>query len=101
MAKEQKTYTKEFKIEAVRLAETSGKPITELARELGVSDSTIHNWRKDFAQHGKDAFPESGHQTPIEEENRRLKRELEIVKQERDMSFPQFGHCWQTPQAAL
>ena len=36
MAKEQKTYTKEFKIEAVRLAETSGKPITELARELGV-----------------------------------------------------------------
>ena len=85
MAKEQKTYTKEFKIEAVRLAETSGKPITELARELGVSDSTIHNWRKEFAQHGTDAFPGSGHQTPIEEENRRLRRELEIVKQERDI----------------
>jgi transposase-like protein len=33
MSKEQKTYTKEFKIEAVRLAETSGKPITEIARE--------------------------------------------------------------------
>ena len=85
MAKEQKTYTKEFKIEAVRLAETSGKPITELARELGVSDSTIHNWRKELAQLGKDAFPGSGHQTPTEEENRRLKRELEVVKQERDI----------------
>jgi transposase-like protein len=36
MAKEQRTFTKEFKMEAVRLAETSGKPITELARELGV-----------------------------------------------------------------
>jgi len=82
MAKEQRTYTKEFKIEAVRLAETSGKPITELARELGVSDSTIHNWRRQLAEHGGDAFPGSGHQTPIEEENRRLKRELEIVKQE-------------------
>jgi transposase len=85
MAKEQKTYTKEFKREAVRLAETSGKPITELARELGVSDSTIHNWRRQFTEHGSDAFPGSGHQTPIEDENRRLKRELEIVKQERDI----------------
>lgn len=38
MSKEQKTYTKEFKIETVRLAETSGKPITEIARDLGVGD---------------------------------------------------------------
>ena len=85
MAKEQRTFTREFKVEAVRLAETSGKPVTEIARDLGISDSTIHNWRKELAQHGKDAFPGSGHQTPIEEENRRLKRELEIVKQERDI----------------
>lgn len=85
MAKEQRTFTKEFKMEAVRLAETSGKTITELARELGVSDSTIHNWRKQLGENGSDAFPGSGHQTPIEEENRRLKRELEIVKQERDI----------------
>jgi len=48
-----------------------------LTRELGVSDSTIQNWRKQLAQHGSDAFPGSGHQTPLEEENRRLKRELE------------------------
>ena len=85
MVKEQKTYTKEFKIEAVRLAETSGKPITELARDLGISDSTIHNWRKQFSEHGPEAFPGSGHQTPQEEELRRLKRELEVVKQERDI----------------
>jgi transposase len=85
MPKEQRTFTKEFKEEAVRLAETSGKPITELARELGVSDSTIHNWRRQLAEHGRDAFPGSGHQAPIEEENRRLKRELEVVKQERDI----------------
>jgi len=85
MSKEQKTYTKEFKIEAVRLAETSGKPITEIARDLGVSDSTIHNWRKQFSEHGEQAFPGSGHQTPEAEELRRLKRELEVVKQERDI----------------
>ncbi|GHO57859.1 transposase [Ktedonobacter robiniae] len=77
--------TKEFKMEAVRLAETSGKPITELARELRVSDSTIHNWCKQLGEHGEQAFPGSGHQTVQEEELRRLKRELEVVKQERDI----------------
>lgn len=85
MTKEQKAYTKEFKIEAVRLAETSGKPITEIARDLGISDSSIHSWRKQFCEHGEQAFPGSGHQTAEAEELRRLKRELEVVKQERDI----------------
>jgi transposase len=69
----------------VQLAQTSGKPITQVARELGLSDTSIPEWRKELAQHGKDAFPGSGHQTPLEEENRRLKRELERVQQERDL----------------
>ena len=73
-------YTKEFKEEAVRLAETSGKPIAQIARELGISDSAIHGWRKELAEHGKEAFPGKGHQTTLEEENRRLKRELERVR---------------------
>ncbi len=85
MAKVQKVYTREFKEEAVRLAQTSGKPIAQIARELGISDTSIHQWRKELGQHGKDAFPGSGHQTPLEEENRRLKRELERVQQERDI----------------
>jgi transposase len=41
MQKVQKTYTTEFKREAVRLAQTSGKPITHIARELGISDTSI------------------------------------------------------------
>ena len=85
MGKIQKVYTKEFKEEAVRLAQTSGKPIAQIARELGISDSAIHGWRKDLAEHGQDAFPGKGHQTELEEENRRLKRELERVQQERDI----------------
>ena len=85
MAKVQKVYTREFKEEAVRLAQTSGKPITHIARELGISDASIHQWRKELAQNGPTAFPGSGHQTALEEENRRLKRELERVQQERDI----------------
>jgi transposase len=42
MKKVQRTYTTEFKREAVRLDQTSGKPITQVARELGISDNSIH-----------------------------------------------------------
>ncbi|GHO90784.1 hypothetical protein KSF_008320 [Reticulibacter mediterranei] len=71
MGKIQKVYSKEFKEEAVRLAQTSGKPIAQIARELGISDSAIHGWRKELAEHGEEAFPGKGHQTALEEENRR------------------------------
>jgi transposase len=85
MQKVQKTYTPEFKREAVQLAQTSGKPIAQVARELGISDTSIHQWRKELTEHSSEAFPGSGHQTAQEEEVRRLKRELEVVKQERDI----------------
>ena len=85
MGKVQKVYAREFKQEAVRLAQSSGKPIAQVARELGISDTSIHQWRKELAEHGQEAFPGSGHQTKLEEENRRLKRELERVQQERDI----------------
>src|SRR6266567_785702 len=85
MQKVQKTYTTEFKREAVHLAQTSGKPITQIARELGISDTSIHQWRKELTEHGPEAFPGSGHQTAQEEELRRLKRELERTQKERDI----------------
>ncbi len=85
MQKVQKTYTAEIKREAVQLAQTSGKSIAQMARELGISDTSIHQWRKELTEHGSEAFPGSGHQTAQEEEVRRLKRELEVVKQERDI----------------
>lgn len=85
MQKVQKTYTPEFKRGAVQLVQTSGKPIAQVARELGISDSPIHQWRKELAEHGSEAFPGSGKQTAQEEEVRRLKRELDVVKQERDI----------------
>jgi len=85
MKKVQKTYTPEFKHEAVRLAQTSGKPIAQVARELGISDTSIHQWRKELTDHGPEAFPGSGHQTAQEEELRQLKRELERTRQERDI----------------
>lgn len=83
--KEQRVFTQEFKREAVQLAETSGKSMTQIARDLGISDSALHAWRKQFAEHGNQAFPGKGHQTELEEDNRRLRRENDILKQEREV----------------
>jgi transposase len=85
MPKEQKTYTREFKQEAVQLVRSSKKSQVQVARDLGIADSTLHHWCKLFAENGEHAFPGSGHQTPQEEEIRHLKRELEITRQERDI----------------
>ena len=85
MVKQQKFYTKEFKLEAVRLVKSSGKPMSQIARELGVSDSALYHWCKQLTEQGEQAFPGSGHQTAEQEEIRRLKRELEVTRQERDI----------------
>src|SRR6266568_1585010 len=85
MPKEQRTFTHEFKLEAVQLVQKSGKSQAQIARDLGIADSTLHHWRKEFAEAGDKAFPGSGHQTAQEEEVRRLKRELEVTRQERDI----------------
>jgi transposase len=82
MARQQRAFTTEFKLEAVRLAQTSGKSVSQVARDLGIADSTLFHWCQRLAQKGPEAFPGSGHQTALEEENRRLKRELEQLKQE-------------------
>ena len=85
MQKEQRTFTREFKQEAVQLVRSSKKSQAQIARDLGIADSTLHHWCKHFAEHGEQAFPGSGHQTPQEEEMRHLKRENELLRQERDI----------------
>jgi transposase len=63
MPKVQKTYTPEFKREAVRLAWARGKSIAQVARELGISDTTIHQWRKELTDTVPKPSPKVGHQT--------------------------------------
>jgi transposase len=80
-----RTYTREFKREAVRLAETSGKSISEIERDLGITTGLLYKWRQRSVTRGEQAFPGKGHQTESEEALRRLKGELEVVRQERDI----------------
>ena len=85
MTKTQRTFTKEFKLEAVQLAQNSQKPLTQIANDLGIADSTLHHWCKQFGEQGEQGFVGSGHQLPQEEELRHLKRENELLRQERDI----------------
>jgi transposase len=65
--------------------QSSGKSAAQVARDLGVSESAMYLWQKQLTEKGSDAFPGTGHQSELEEENRRLRRELETARQERDI----------------
>ena len=85
MMKPRKQYTREFKMEAVRLLETSGKSARQLEHELGIGAGNLWRWRKKYAADGEDAFPGHGRLTPEQERIRQLERENEILRQQRDI----------------
>lgn len=85
MTEKRKKYTREFKVEAVRLLETSGKNGHEIEKDLGIGSGQIYRWRKQLAEEeGKiRAFPGTGNAR--DEELVRLKRENAILREERDI----------------
>ena len=87
MGKPRKKYTKEFKLEAVRLIIEQGRPTRSVALDLGVNEGLLHNWKRRALEDGKLAFPGNGRTaaSELEEENRRLRKELSQVKQDREI----------------
>ena len=82
--KQAKSYTAEFKESAVKLAVESKRPLTQTARELGVSKDTLYGWVRQY--HGKpQAGQESVNSEHLYEEVKRLRREVSILKEERDI----------------
>ena len=78
-------FSAEFKREAVRLMDSSGKLPAELARELGVSPNQLYKWKEQLEKRGAHAFPGMGRRSVEDDEVGRLKQELERVKEERDI----------------
>src|SRR3954464_11694272 len=85
MAGTRKVYTAEFKLAAVKMITEQKLAVAEVARRLGVTENRLHDWKKAIAKKGADAFPGSGHLTPLEEENRRLRAEVKRLEMERDI----------------
>ena len=80
-----KRFDKEFKIEAVRLASEPGNTQSGIERDLGISQGIISRWKRELCQDGEQAFPGKGRLKPDEDELRRLKRDTERLRRERDI----------------
>jgi len=85
MLKERKVYSAEFRREAVRLAAEPDNKAREVERDLGLYQGAISRWKRELERDSHHAFPGKGHMKPLEEENRRLRRELERTQRERDI----------------
>jgi transposase len=84
MAEPKKQFTPEFRAEAVRLARTSGRSRREVAADLGIGLSTLRNWidgRRDRAM----VAPPVDRQEDMAAELKRLRRENEVLRQEREI----------------
>ena len=85
-SKDRKRYSREFKVEAVRQCDESGKPVTQVARDLDISVHQLYRWREDVLKQADGAFPGSGRRGPhselarLRQDNARLREELDLLK---------------------
>jgi transposase-like protein len=78
-------YDKEFKQNAVNLYFESGKGLSQIASELGIPSSTLVGWVKAYKNNKTEAFPGKGHVKASDAELVRLRKELAIAQEERDI----------------
>ena len=85
MGRTRRSFSKEFKLEAVRLMTEGGQSISQVARDLGIRDTILGRWKKDWEQDRDAAFPGKGQVKPEAAEWRHLRRENERLRMERDI----------------
>jgi transposase len=82
---ERRRFTREFKLEAVRLIRDRGVSYAQASQDLKVHPTQLRNWVKALADHPQHAFPGQGQMMPEQLEIARLKREVIKLKAERDI----------------
>ena len=81
MSKRMKTFTEEFKREAIRLVETSDRTIAQVAEDIGIARSTLSRW----LSHSREADLLSGPHDDVTKELARLRKENDLLRAERDL----------------
>jgi len=85
MTRKRKRYSKQFKVDAVKLVTEQGYKVSEAARNLGIHHSSLRRWKKQFETNGNQAFPGKGNLNPENEELYRLRKEVKKLRMERDI----------------
>ena len=85
MVSRRKSFTREFKIETVKLVTDSDLTVVEVAQDLGIHPNTLYRWVSQFGENPEEAFPGKGKQTSEAEQLRLLKRENQRLRMERDI----------------
>jgi transposase len=80
-----KTYSQQFKLDAVNLVVNGERTVPEVAQDLGIEPNLLYRWKRELLKEKTEAFPGKGNLSPQEEELRRLRRELEQVKEDREI----------------
>ena len=78
-----KRYSREFKLEAVRLAAVGERPKAQIARELGIRVNQLRKWRLEFEQEARTGRPKPG--APVDDDLGRLRRENAKLKEENEI----------------
>ena len=82
---ERRRFSREFKLEAVRLVRERGVSVAQAARDLDLHENLLRKWVKDFGADPQHAFPGHGQMKPEQLEIERLRREVHKLKAERDI----------------
>src|SRR5437868_2937092 len=85
MARQRRTYTREFKLEAVKLITEKGCSVAEAARSLDIGETLLRSWKLALDKEGNQAFPGHGQLPVIEAELRHLRAENKRLQAERDI----------------
>jgi transposase len=78
-------FSREFKLEAVRLVKHRGVSVAQVARDLDVHENVLRKWMRELAADAQQAFPGKGVMKPEQAEVERLKRENAKLRMERDI----------------
>jgi transposase len=78
-------FSREFKLEAVRLVKDRGVAVAQAARDLDLHENVLRKWIREFASDPQHAFPGYGQMRPEQLEIDRLRREVAKLKAERDI----------------
>jgi transposase len=82
---ERRQFTREFKLEAVKLIAERGVTVVQASRDLGVHGTVLRRWMQECAADPQQAFPGQGQMKPEQVELARLRREVIKLKAERDI----------------